>query len=371
MLFYLTNSLIVSETDADYNSVIRSAKYLAMAFMEKSHLLRGDYQVLSWLAVQFEKVDRETCRVYRMLVNKYSTFTIPNFIHSYISVIKGIPETSSISENGCTIRPICHKYFLDSSKIQKMVIVGEALYDVDFYTFITEQYVSKHKINVLLSRESENGGGTGVAQTTTKYINKHCMVASIIDSDSKYKGHKSGAGTTRYICEKEWTSYHVVNEIFFYKILEVQEIENLIPPNFIDAMNLWTGQNAKNKNVYDKLAGSDNADEILPYYDLKVGLIKDKIMNSNDSYLDYVMNCCKCLGLEYTKEELKGLPNGTVICNGLLKGLMKATIDYINKNKKDSIPLEPVLLTYQAQGWEDIASFMLDMCCAENIELVI
>ena len=259
MLFYLTDSLIVSETNADYVDVLRSAKYLAMAFIEKSHLLRGDYNVLQWLSEQFEKIDRETCSVYRLLTNKYSTFTIPNFIHTYVNVVKDIPETDNIGEDGCVVRPICYKYFLDSSKVQKMVVVGEALHDISFYTFITKKYVSWHKINVMLSINPENGGGTGVAQTTSKYINQHCMAASIIDSDSKYKGHKSEDGSTRAICEKTWKSYNTVNEVFFYKILDVQEIENLIPKSFIDGMVCWTGQKANNKSTYDKLVQSKNA----------------------------------------------------------------------------------------------------------------
>lgn len=370
MLFYLTDTLIVSETDADYVSVLKSAKYLAMAFVEKSHLLRGDYNVLRWLSKQFENTDRETCQVYRLLANKYSTFTIPTFIHTYINVVRDIPKTSDINENGRVVRPICHKYFLDSSKVQKMVIVGEALHDLAFYTFITETYVSQHKINVILSLNPENGGGTGVAQTTTKYINNHCMVASIIDSDSKYKGHMSEAGTTRDICERKWAPYDTINHIFFYKILEVQEIENLIPKSFIDAMTLWTGQNEENKKAYDKLVKSNDVDKILPYYDLKIGLVKDGKMNDDDSYIEYIMTCCNCLGLEYTKEQIIALPNKKVICLGLHKSLLKEAIDYIEKSKKMGNPLTIDLLPYQSRDWCNVATFMLDMCCAENIEIV-
>lgn len=369
MLLYLTDSLIVDKADAEYEGILNSAKYLALAYMEKSHLLRGDYNVLEWLSRQFADTDQTTYKVYRQLEKYYSTFTIPNFIRIYVQVTRSMPHTDCIKDrNGIVVRPICYKYFYESSKIQKMVVVGEALHDLKFYKFITERYMAVHNINALLEINCENGGGTGVAQTTRKYKDKHCMAASIIDSDSKYKGHKAADGTTRCICEKEWLSYNLTNEIFFSKILEVQEIENLIPKGYIDRMDIWTGQNKENKEVYDRLFEGDTSDCILPYYDLKNGLVKDNNMWRDEKYVDYVLECCKCLGLVYTKEDIETFPNGKVICKGLHKGLLKKTLECIEQGKLDNVLLDS-LKPYQIQGWRDVAVFLLNMGCVEKKEI--
>lgn len=133
-------------------------------------------------------------------------------------------------------------------------------------------------------------------------------------------------------------------------------------------MDIWTGQNKENKEVYDRLFEGDTSDCILPYYDLKNGLVKDNNMWRDEKYVDYVLECCKCLGLVYTKEDIETFPNGKVICKGLHKGLLKKTLECIEQGKLDNVLLDS-LKPYQIQGWRDVAVFLLNMGCVEKKEI--
>lgn len=64
-------------------------------------------------------------------------------------------------------------------------------------------------------------------------------------------------------------------KITIYKFLpiDVHEIENLIPTNFIDMLNIWnTDACRQNKEYFDYL--KNDAERILPFFDFKKGIRK-------------------------------------------------------------------------------------------------
>lgn len=77
MLIYLTNSLIVDEKDTRLDDIKRCAKYLAMAMIEHNHIVRGDYEVLEWLAEITAQYDNDSYNVYSRLSKRFSTYVIP------------------------------------------------------------------------------------------------------------------------------------------------------------------------------------------------------------------------------------------------------------------------------------------------------
>ena len=202
MLIYLTNSLIVNEKDTRLDDIKRCAKYLAMAMIEHNHIVRGDYEVLEWLAEIMAQYDNDSYNVYTRLSKRFSTYVIPSCLHYYVKVFIEMPTIDFIEENGVKIKPIHYSYFLDSSKVQAMPFIGEDTADCDFYIHIANNYLSSNNFNLILSCRKEKGNGSGVVKVTSEYVKAHKPIICIVDSDKKYPNQPIDPNTTYAKCRK-------------------------------------------------------------------------------------------------------------------------------------------------------------------------
>lgn len=360
MLIYLTNSLIVDDDDERLGDIKRCAKYLALAMIEHNHLIRGDYDVLKWLSKIMVGFDEDSVKVYMRLYKRFSTYVIPSCLHFYIEVVVEMPSIDCVSHAGVKVKPVHYTYFLNSSKVQIMPFIGEDTADCIFYIHIGKHYLAEHHINLLLRLRNEKGNGSGIVSATTEYVQAHKPVISIIDSDKKYPSQPIDPKSTYAKCNEVWSNYNKVNEIFSFLVVETQEIENLIPYNYIDELDLWEGQCSQNKVAFDKLYNSPNCEVILCYYDLKNGLTKKDDMNTDGDFLDYAVMCSSCLDENCTKDTIKATNNNYELCPRLHRSLLKKTNEYIQQHEL----LHPVLLRFQQREWDRIGAMLLDMCCA-------
>ena len=241
-----------------------------------------------------------------------------------------------------------------------MPFIGEDSADCEFYAHIGKTYLSACGINLLLQMRYEKGNGSGVASATLEYVNAHKPVISIIDSDKKYPTQPIDPNSTFAKCNAAWTNLPKINEIYSFLVVQTQEIENLIPYNYIDGLTLWSGQCQSNKVAYDKLYNSQNRETILAYFDLKNGLKKKSEMNTIIDYLDYAVMCYSCLNNTSNRDSVKNMPNDQELCPRLHKALLKKTNEFIESHNN----LQPHLLGFQQCEWNKIGMMLLDMCCA-------
>lgn len=360
MLIYLTNSLIVEMNDARFADIKRCAKYLALAMIEHNHLVRGDYEVIEWLAMVMEGYDEDGVKVYTRLYKRYSTYVIPSCLHYYVEVVLNMPNEDLLQINGVSVKPVQYTYFLDSSKVQVMPFIGEDSADCEFYAHIGNSYLSAYGINLLLQMRHEKGNGSGVASATQEYVNAHKPVISIIDSDKKYPTQPIDPNSTFAKCNVVWSNLPKVNEIYSFHVVLTQEIENLIPYNYINGLTLWNGQCHSNKVAFDKLYNSPDREIILSYFDLKNGLKKKSEMDWCNDYLDYAVMCYSCFDNTSSRDTIKNMPNDQELCPRLHRTLLKKTNEYIENHDN----LQPQLLEFQQCEWNKIGMMLLDMCCA-------
>lgn len=366
MLIYLTDSLIVDETDPRFKDIIRCAKYLAMAMIEQNHIVRGDFNVLKWLSSIMKGYDEDSVKVFTRLYKRFATYTVPECLHYYVKIILDMPTIDLEHEDEVNIKPLQYTYFLDSTKIQKMPFLGEDTADCTFYAHIGNYYLRKNHINMKLAMRSEKGNGSSIASATTVYVKLHKPVICIVDLDKKYPNQPKDPATTFEKSLVIWKTYPKINEMFYYYVVETQEIENLIPYNYINGLDRWDGQLSKNKESFDKLYNSCNREIILQYFDLKKGLKKCNLMNENHDYLDYAVKCYSCFDGACNENTIIQKSNGEMLCTPLWHSLLKETNEYV----ADNHDLVPNLLEFQEREWNNIGLFLLDMCCASTEDFV-
>ena len=79
-----------------------------MAVLESKHLLRGDYDVLKHMAREFAS-DEEIFPVFHQLVQRYSTYTVPDDICRYVEVV--LDGYNSYEKDGHQIKQMPYIHF--------------------------------------------------------------------------------------------------------------------------------------------------------------------------------------------------------------------------------------------------------------------
>lgn len=163
-------------------------------------------------------------------------------------------------------------FFKKTSSIQPISILGENSLDITFFVRMTKIFFP----SISLKYNIENGGGSDTGKTLKNLQKKIIFILVIIDSDKKYINAEYG---DTYNAVKN--AYNKkLKHVTFYP-LDVHEIENLLPFSF-----LLTTANNKGKNFLARLKKTDNAKEILRYYDIKNG-IKFKDVKDNALYFQF------------------------------------------------------------------------------------
>ena len=249
MLFYLTDSLIVDKSAPEFLFIKRAIWYLALSVAECKHLLRGDENVLKLYEAEFAGNDIAFPLLHNLVVKPTTANAIPNEITNYIEVVRDNP-LDTVKE-GHHIKQVCYTYFDDSMKVQPMRIAVEDIDDSKFYGYILDWYLSENSLKFNHSYSVLPGGGGRTETNVRECLDDGLMVTCIVDSDKKYKNQPDNPDSTGYKCSKIKCP---VGGIYFFLILRVQELENLIPLNHLNSLK-WVGQGLKDKNDFMHLCG--------------------------------------------------------------------------------------------------------------------
>lgn len=368
MLFYLTDSLIASPDDEDYISIRRCIKKLATAVTENKHLLMGDFDVIKHFNSIYNNPDDDESRLFNTLEKQEAINPIPDEITYYIEVVRG--EPADIRTDGdLSIAQVNYKMFEDTASCDQTALIGEDDYDCIFFKHVYKWYVD-NILETRLSNSLENtlGAGGHIVSEICKMKRKKRTCIAIVDSDKKYPLHIPGNEATCSKCKK-------IGQSAIYKllVLNVQEIENLIPLEYIEA-HVFGGDGIVNKQHFDTLLNNCHTEYILQYLDLKKGVKKSDVIN-DAHYQAFILHCyihntIVNKGLEFN-DFLLSIGNDDYIQRPLQESLLKNVLKEIEARERNGVNHHPYLFGYQEREWKRIGQFLLNWGCARSKEAII
>lgn len=365
MLFYLDNSLIVDAGHQEYRPILKSVHNLATQAVEGHHLLLGDVEVIDHFRSVFEN-DVIVGPLFRKLASNMAINSIPSSITFYMEIILGVNNQKVV--NGVTIYQMNYTHFSSLDASGQTMAIGEDLNDVKVFEHILRWFINRTHSNLHYSLHPLGGNGRNINRVVQNELNSQHITICIIDTDMKYPNYTPAPDSTYSLC------LPVGIGVPFYKFvpLNVHEIENIIPLNYIDSFDIWTtgtANDVRNKRAFDFLRSQAN--DLLPYFDYKKGIHNNIDLTSSPYYLDYAEKCFfansdkTSVCADFTTY-LSGISANGIVYEQLLggSGILNRTVALIDS----PICPSPVLEAFQEADWCVIGQNMLNWCIARYRE---
>lgn len=364
MLFYLTNTLIIEKSYPIYNDICKAIFNLAVQCANGNHKLIGDIDVIT----SFKDIFASNFLVGQLFNKIYQNIAfevVPSFVNYYVEVVVKSPYVRI--EGNKTIAQVEYNRLILLDTTNKTSLVCEFLYDAEFYSFVLKWYIKQLSINVHFAFNQIDGGGTNTYKNIDKELTSNHITLSILDTDCRYPGDTVKKESTYGKC----IGIGKGNVLFKLIPLNVHELENLVPLNYVDLkFSSWTKgdvEYARKKRAFDFLR--KDADNILPYFDFKKGI------KYNDDYrttpgLQSFAKRCYSQNDEWNKIQpnfnqfVTSLHDKDYIYTELIKGTgtIKMVLELIAEG---NVP-EPNLCDFQKKTWDIIGQEMLNWCIASN-----
>ena len=285
MFIHLDESLLVEPTDPIYNNVCRAVRNLAVAAYESKHILYGDYEVIEAMRAHF-RYDNDVYVIFNQIYQLYSLMACPEEISYYLRVAKEAGE-EGVDEYGKWYGQISYTAFEDSKSVQECNLISEDFNDCTFYRQVLDYYKKQNNINIAYKFTDVSGAGDRTVDNVYNCVYKNRQVAiCITDTDKKYPEQKIPAESTCAKCQRMGKNIST----YLYYMMEAQEIENLVPFNVLDKL-IWTDENQENKDSFDSLRNNAKSEYVLPYFDIKNGIVNDDLLRTDYQYRNYAKEC--------------------------------------------------------------------------------
>ena len=334
MLFELTDTLC-SYQPADKEKVITGVTNLLIGYYEGNHLLiiSDDF----YDAFESEITDDRAKQALR-------------YLYSYETYDYKVPISYKVVlDDNCRRSELPISYFQLTKSIQPIPILAENPNDVAFYAIVTR--IIKKLDEDLLAFIPMHGSGYSMGTELEKLQNNHVLSLAIGDSDIKYPKGKVGATGGAVLAA--YTNGKYVN----LKIINVHEIENLLPPQFIYERSENEGESFMSRLIKQGLL------DYLRYYDVKNGISLSDITEpkyntfANDIY-DHLYNTKKCTYDRYVKQCQKNHKKiHPKLKDDLIKKFLRLSFD-----KQNSYQI------YFKQEWSEIAEIFYQYACSRVSE---
>lgn len=367
MLFYLTNSLIAPSEDPVYKHIYKSICILAMQVEASQHLLTGDYDVIEHFRDIF-KNSPIIGPLFNSIYQNYSTVGVPGYITFYIEIVNSAPKPERVVGSKL-IRQLNYSHFDIPDKASSALLMGEDTNDAIFYEHILCWYKKTYAPFAHHRIRRCHGGGVNTAREIANHLNQGDILIAIIDTDKKYPSCPIKRDSTYDKCRKL-----VRTEPYYFLLpIDVQEIENLIPSNYIEACNDWSNQSSNDSICKSKIEMLySDSENTLPFFDFKKGLVIDENVRNNTDYREFARKCYNArTDLKAAEPDfdvfVANSPDGIEICPKLFggSGLIKRIIQLLGSTE---CPQTPQLFLFQKENWEKIGQSMLNWCICRNSE---
>ncbi|WOE68756.1 hypothetical protein RZR97_06445 [Hydrogenimonas thermophila] len=290
---------------------------------------------------------------------KLMAITSPKYgISNFQSLIEFIQPTDIIiitkddltideSEN-IVYRYIPYKYFLDSSHWQKTSIVGEHISnDIKVYkNLFTKYYQTVHKLKFPYYFDNRHGGGSPIKEVLEDFCQEEdkSFHLFLVDGDRE-SPQKSGMGSTAKGINNSYKKCQQSKKVNHYKsklkILEVKELENLIPIHWFEE------KDNEFYKTYRLLLSEDIS--IFKFFDIKKGV--------------YCANSSK---------NIKKIEECDLECNKPMKyyceKAKKMKIDFFKINLSENKILETFLNDFE-DNIDDLVK-LIDDCNIEEVKIL-
>ena len=251
-------------------------------------------------------------------------------------------------------------FFSKTSAIQPTRVIGEHLNDAYFYYYIMCSMIDINDIVENSSYIPDLGGGSSSIDKLEQFFNNSDSInLGIFDSDKKYPSDNN----KDRMAEKIWKRFRNKKMNVGIEVINVLEVENLIPLSFILELH------KDMKNLLNRI--KTECPELLNYYDFKEGIYYNCNADDqkyNETIKDWYNTTYK--GKEDFDEFIKkGKSKGEPICvfPNIGKGILKSFVEQSNVKHPKRIKLglfdnESRLLS----EWNRIAKIMYTYTCSRK-----
>lgn len=281
MLFELTNTLC-SYKPTDKTKVITGVTNLLIGYFEGNHLLI---------------ISDDFYDVFESEISDDRARQALRYLYSYETYDYRVPVSYKIVLNdNCKKTELPISYFQLTKSIQPVSILAENPNDVAFYAIVTR--ILKNVDEDRLAFIPLHGSGYSMGTELDKLQRNKVIALAIADSDIKYPNGKVGATGGAVLAAYSNEKYVKL------EIIEVHEIENLLPPQFIFERCKDEGKAFMEKIIKFNLL------DYLKFYDVKNGISLTDITEpdyntfAKDIY-EHIYNIKKCTYDRYVKQCLK------------------------------------------------------------------
>lgn len=164
----------------------------------------------------------------------YNLINIKSFFNLIINIVE--KEEKLYKEDEIEYRDIVYRKFLDTSSIQKTILLGENSDDIPIYEIFVKYYQSKNNLNSFKVIYNKRGGGGHTTKQEYENIHKEgdnfCLC--LLDSDKRYPSQTKYGDTAQAVVELDY-KYRKQNNLNYkigYYVLQVLELENCLPREF-------------------------------------------------------------------------------------------------------------------------------------------
>lgn len=328
MILNITDELIDNRNKLDnfydfFENIMiayKEAKHIICISPKKVKELLGDQNISN--NINIEKLLKH----YKNHSKSYNIINLKIFFNLIINIVEN--EEKLYKNDNTEYRDIIYTKFLDSSSIQKTILLGENGNDIAIYEIFVKYYQFKNNLDAFNIIYTKRGGGGNTISQEYKTIYKEgenfCLC--LLDSDKKFPKQTKYGNTAQQVIDLDnvYKKQNNLNYKIGYYVLEVLELENCLPKDFY--LRKYTDK-IEVFNAIDKIMKKDNS--FRNYFDFKNGITCKAKKN-------ITRNTISCDG--YMKEYLCPIiENYNIISDGiLLQGFSQKILeDFLDFELKD------------------------------------
>lgn len=331
---------------------------LAYEVFEENNYYYFSKKMLEYL-YKNEILGKEPREIYKRLFDlSFEDNLIKNSVNRKLKIVA---NTNFIDE----IKFSNEEYIMELDKLieigipDKIQLIAENYSDCRFYNHIGNAYKTKENIkNVKIKLDQVNAGGSTIYLEYTAKINEKKISILFVDTDKKYKNDKKGETLRKLLNEriilKRENNFKEYIEI---KILDIHEVENLIPISMMKRM--FYGKNVLNQkketfDFFEKcINGNEEQIEALSFFDLKNGIVLAKL--SNESYKKYWKTIIENVGEIFDENNL---------LKGIKRDLLNECLHYLENNIEKENFWNENIDKYLESRWNEIGQSIYSYGCA-------
>ncbi|QTR54557.1 hypothetical protein [Thiothrix unzii] len=264
----------------DESNEFRALSNLLRSHGDRNNLVFFDKNTIRDIinSPMFCKIDRciavdifDTMSEYQQLLNLFDIIVEIDFCYSGCNII---------SQGDKSVIKLDTSYFNLFTSVNPVVFLAENSLDIDVYLKMGGFYVKEYGINTRITFDGRSGGGSQVKRIYDSLKNSDLFCLCIVDNDKKHPSGSEGSTSAQFSIHDRG-----LNGKTFVKILDVHEIECLLPLNIIETVLREENYSSEYIDNYDLLARiARNNPELRLFLDHKNGISLKKAIELDSVY---------------------------------------------------------------------------------------